>query len=491
VPSLFVLGFLAIFVIGGLTGVMVAMVPFDWQVHDTYFIVAHLHYVLIGGTVFPLIAGMYYWLPKITGRMLDERLGLWSAGVMFVGFNLAFFPMHMAGLLGMPRRVYTYPEGMGLETYNLLSSIGAFTFAAGVLLNVFNFVRSLRAGRPAGDNPWDADSLEWSVTSPPPNAQFARLPVVRDRHPLWDQEWRQESVAPEDTLARDPEAREDVERMDHWPTRWRGALVVSVTEGRPLAVVHMPASSLAPFTMSVGFLTLFAALIVDHKTIMAIGAIIITVALVMWFWPQATETAAMEEIGAGAQALPLAQAGPGSSGFWGTGVLVLILATALTTVVASYFYLGGNVAPQPIGSPAERIGGPALATGLLVAGLLPLVAAIRAIGRGRWGFTRAGVTAAFGLAAAHLWLLLDSWLTSGLSPASSGRHSGFIGVAGFHAVVSAILLVMLAVALIWCWSRPADGRGHAVAWNASLVYGFAAISAVIAFATLYLVPRFG
>jgi cytochrome c oxidase subunit I+III len=431
-------------------------------------------------------------VPKITGRMLDERVGLWSAGIMFVGFNLAFFPMHISGLLGMPRRVYTYPVELGLGTYNLLSSIGAFLFAGGVLLSVFNFLRSLRSGRPAGDNPWDADSLEWSVPSPPPNAQFPRIPVVRDRHPLWDEQWHQERMRPEETPARDPEAREDVAQMDHWPSGWRGALVVSVTEGRPLAVVHMPAKSIAPFAMSVGFLVLFAGLIVDYLPAMGAGAGIIALALVAWFWPQATETAAMEELGGrGPHELPLAQAGPMASGFWGTGVFVLILATALTTVVASYFYLGGNVAPRLAGSPAAPIERPALAAGLLALGLIPLVAAIRGTGRGRRGLTRIGVTLALGLAAAHLWLLLDTWLHSGLTPATDGRHSGFVAVAGFHGVVSVVLLVMLALAALWAWSRPADGRGHAVAWNAGLVYCFVVASAAVVFGTLYLVPRLG
>jgi len=490
-PLLFGVSGLVIFVLGGITGVMVASPPFDLQAHDSYFVVAHLHYVLIGGTVFPLFAGLYYWLPKITGRMLDEQLGLWSAVAMFGGFNLAFFPMHLSGLLGMPRRVYTYPAEMGLDTYNLLSSIGAFILAGGVLLSLFNFFRSLRSGRPAGDNPWDADTLEWSASSPPPNAQYPRLPVVRDRHPLWDKHWRPERLRPEETPARDREAQEDVEQMAHWPTRWRGALVVSVTEGRPLAVVHMPRRSFAPFIMSVGFLVLFAALIVDHTTVMAVGAGIIAVALVMWFWPQDTETAAMEEMSAGPHELPLAQAGPGSNGFWGTCVFLLIMATALTTIVAGYFYLGGNVVTHLGGSPAEPIARPAVALGLLLAGGIPVWLAVRAIGGRRFGLLRLGVTATLLLGAAHLWLLIGTWARSGLAPSTDGQHSAFVGVAGFHGVLSLILLVMTAVAAIWAWARPADGRGHAAAWNAALVYGFAVVSGVIVFTVLYLVPRFG
>jgi cytochrome c oxidase subunit I+III len=491
-PLLFGISGLVIFVLGGITGVMVASPPFDLQAHDSYFVVAHLHYVLIGGTIFPLFAGLYYWLPKMTGRMMDERIGLWSAVVMFVGFNLAFFPMHISGLVGMPRRVYTYPADAGLETYNLLSSIGAFLFAAGVLLSLYNFFRSLRAGRPAGDNPWEADSLEWSTTSPPPNAQFALIPVVRDRHPLWDEQWHQERMRPEETPARTPEARADVAQMEHWPSGWRGALVVSVTEGRPLAVVHMPRRSFAPFVMSVGFLVLFAGLIVDRTAAVAAGAGLIALGLLMWFWPQDTESAAMEEmLGPEPKELPLAQAGPAGNGFWGTCVFLLIMATALITFVASYFYLGGNVAPQLRGSPAEPIARPAVALGLLVLGVIPAVAAVRAIGRRRFTTLRLGVTAALLLGAAHLWLLLATWFDSGLSPGTDGQHSAFVGVALFHGVLSVIALVMLVMAALWVWPRPADTRGHAVAWNAALVYGFTVASNAIVFGVLYLVPRFG
>ena len=184
VPSLFVLGFLAIFVIGGLTGVMVAMVPFDWQAHDSYFIVAHLHYVLFGGMVFPVFAAIYYWVPAVSARPLSERLGRWSFALLFVGFNLTFFPMHFAGLMGMPRRVYTYPENMGWEWLNLLSTVGAFAVAAGVLVCLvdlacnFRFALSGNAG-----NVWRAGTLEWL-----PNDVYGTrsIPIVASREPLWD-----------------------------------------------------------------------------------------------------------------------------------------------------------------------------------------------------------------------------------------------------------------------------------------------------------------
>src|SRR5690606_9577960 len=160
-PFLFIIGFLVTFVLGGITGIMVSSVPFDWQVHDSYFVVAHFHYVLIGGVTFPVFAGIYYWTPKFTGRLIDERLGKLHFWLFFIGFNLAFFPMHISGFLGMARRVYTYPEELGVETLNLLSTVGAFIMAAGVAVFIVNFLYSRRNGQPAGNNPWNADTLEW------------------------------------------------------------------------------------------------------------------------------------------------------------------------------------------------------------------------------------------------------------------------------------------------------------------------------------------
>src|SRR6185436_16174554 len=176
-PLLFALGFVVIFVAGGLTGVMLASVPLDLQLHDTYFVVAHFHYVLIGGAVFPLLGAVLYWLPKVCGRMPSERLGRWSFAVLFVGFNLTFFPMHLLGLGGMPRRVYTYLPTSGWTSGNLTASIGAGVLTLGLLLFVTNVTWALTRGAPAGDNPWGADTLEWATSSPPPAYNFAYLPT--------------------------------------------------------------------------------------------------------------------------------------------------------------------------------------------------------------------------------------------------------------------------------------------------------------------------
>src|SRR5688572_29864328 len=171
-PFLFAAGFLVLMLIGGITGVMVAAVPLDWQVHDSYFVVAHLHYVLIGGVVFPIFGGFYYWLPKFTGKLLNERLGRWNFWLMFVGINVAFFPMHIVGLLGMPRRVYTYPAGLGWDIYNLISTVGTGILVTGVGLFASNVIYSWWKGKPAGDNPWGGDTLEWGTPSPPLNYGF-------------------------------------------------------------------------------------------------------------------------------------------------------------------------------------------------------------------------------------------------------------------------------------------------------------------------------
>src|SRR5437764_9288637 len=185
-PVLYVIGFFINFTIGGMTGVMIASVPLDWQLHDTYFIAAHFHYVLIGGAVFPLFGAFYFWFPKWTGRMYNEALGKLSFWLMLIGFNLTFFPMHILGLEGMPRRVYTYGAGMHWASMSGLASLGALFIVLSVLTTIINFAVSRRGGVAAGMNPWNADSLEWSIASPPPVYNFLHIPVVSGPNAVWD-----------------------------------------------------------------------------------------------------------------------------------------------------------------------------------------------------------------------------------------------------------------------------------------------------------------
>ncbi|PMS15308.1 cytochrome c oxidase subunit I [Trinickia dabaoshanensis] len=278
VPFFFFAGFVLLFVIGGVSGVMTAAVPLDWQLTDTYFIVAHLHYVLIGINVFPVVGGVYYWFPKFTGKMMSERLGRVAFWLMFVGFNVGFFPMHILGLLGMPRRIYTYAPDMGWSTANLITSIGSFIFAFGILVFLIDVAYSLKRGPAAGNNPWDAGSLEWSIPSPPPPYNFAVLPIVGSRHPLWETRMEDEADKPE-------EARSHLDD-GYLLGQGKEALGTTAVSGKPYVILKMPGDSYAPFVLGLAAALFFGALLLQWWVFGGIVLAVCVAAIIGWMWPR-------------------------------------------------------------------------------------------------------------------------------------------------------------------------------------------------------------
>jgi cytochrome c oxidase subunit 1 len=265
----FVFGFIAIFVLGGLTGVILASVPLDLQVHDTFFVVAHFHYVLIGGALFPLFGAFHHWFPKMTGRMIDETAGKLTFWLLFIGFNLTFFPMHILGLKGMTRRIYTYPPDLGWEPANYLATIGAFIIAAGGLLFIANVLISRKRGAVAGNDPWDADTLEWAAASPPANYNFEYLPVATSRSPLW--------VPPEEQVV-----------VTGIRNDRREALVTTLMDAEPHHRLVLPRPSIWPFLTAIAVSIGFAGSVFNPWYI-TWGSILTGLALIGWFWPRGPE----------------------------------------------------------------------------------------------------------------------------------------------------------------------------------------------------------
>jgi cytochrome c oxidase subunit 1/cytochrome c oxidase subunit I+III len=272
VPMLWAMGFVVAFVMGGVTGVMFALVAFDQQTTDSYFVVAHFHYVLFGGAVLPMLGGLYYWWPKITGRMTSHRGGVWSFWLTFAGLNLTFFPMHVAGLLGMPRRVYTYPSGFGWDPWMMLSTIGSYLLGIGLMLTLGVLVQSWMNGPPAPADPWGGETLEWATDSPPEPYNFEVLPTVHNLHPLWD-----------------ARSRASFDQGAHSEDRVLAAghevLQTSELDAEPERRLAMPEDTPVPLVTAMALFATFVLLLLGWYVPCVVAGAVSAIAIAWWLWP--------------------------------------------------------------------------------------------------------------------------------------------------------------------------------------------------------------
>ena len=356
-PLLFIVGFILFFVTGGLSGVMFIAIPFTQQVTDTYFVVAHFHYIIFGAAVFPIFGGMYYWFPKVTGRLYFERAGQISFWLIFAGTNLLFFPMHIVGLLGMPRRVYTYPGGLGWTVYNLLETIGGFVTLAGILVCFGNLAYSYFRGPRAGPDPWHGPTLEWSIPSPPPEFNFAVVPTVSSAYPNWD----------EGDRAVDRRRLEaDQGMLDHGHEQMESTSV----DAHPSRITQMPHSSPWPIVLALCLSGLFALLVAEKYSVAAVFAVLGGLALVAWHWRELP-----------AREVPL-RGQPAA--LLGMGTFIAAEAALFAMMVGTYFYLRfKNLHWPPPGIPEPKVLVPLVLLGVLLASVVPMRSSYRAARLGR------------------------------------------------------------------------------------------------------------
>jgi cytochrome c oxidase subunit I+III len=480
-PMLFVLGFLVIFVLGGITGVMVAAVPFDQQVHDTYFIVGHLHYVLIGGVAFPIFAGIHYWFGKFTGKMMNERLAKVTFWLLFVGVNVAFFPMHISGLLGMPRRVYTYQEGLGWDLWNLLSTIGVFIIIPGLAVFIYNLWYSYRNGEDAGPNPWGADSLEWATGSPPVEHGWTTAPIITSRHPLWDQVALHEG---------EPRTERLVHHMAQWPLNWRAALIVGTSNAEPVEIFRVANPSIWPLWAALGTVGIFAAELTGIRWAAAASVLMIIGAVIAWNRPVSAPMTEAEEIHfEETHGVPVRAGGSVVIAGWATALAALFVGIAFTSFLLGYFYLRLD-APSwpPTGIVRPGLGNAVLTSGLILVGLAAMRWSVRKIEAEHDGGLRLGLAAALvsGLAAV---VLMWSHLTSlGMAPQDDAYSSIVLSLSGFITAVTLGTLIAVAMAVFWSFRGHYSSRRHSHVTNVARFYAVTAVVWLIGAATIALGP---
>jgi cytochrome c oxidase subunit I+III len=407
-PMLYVLGSIAIFVLGGLTGVMVALAPFDYQAHDTFFVVGHLHYVLIGGTLFPILAGLYYYFPVIRGKLLSERLGRLAFWILFVGFNVAFLPMHVTGLRGMPRRVFTYPEGMGFDTLNLVSTIGAFILAAGFLVILWDVVRPRGKAPYAPRNPWNAGTLEWVQEMPGKAWGIRSIPEIDSRYPIWDQP----------NLVRDVD-----EGRFYLPDAEEGSretIVTSVIDAQPQQCQRLPGSSFVPLAaaLATGGFFIFGTF---HLWWPATASLLVAVGIIVyWLWTATALHPEKEEkdVGLGLS-LPIYVSGSRSIGWWAMFMMMLADVTAFLALVFGYFFfwtIHEDFPPET--SPGPGVLWPVTGGALVLGAWLLTLVARRSNTRDHASGFHAALAGAVCLAAAGGAALLAGPRVTGLDPTS-------------------------------------------------------------------------
>lgn len=465
----FIFAGLATFIIGGLTGVMVAVAPFDFQAHDTFFIVGHLHYVLIGGTIFPIMAGFYYFFPLVKGKQLSERIGRIVFWLVLIGFNITFFPMHITGLLGMPRRVFTYPADMGFDTLNLISSLGSMILAAGFVLFLYDVVRP-RTKQPLSErNPWQAGTLEWLAQMPDQPWGVRTIPIIESRYPLWEQ----------------PNFVRDVdEGRFYLPDAVEGkreTLVTTVIDAEPLQCLRVGGPT---------FLTFFAALFTGgffifatyHWWLAAIVSGLIAIGVMLtWVWTGTAEIPEKErkDVGLGLS-LPLYISGPNAVGWWAMFITMTADITAFVSLVFGYFFywtIHEDFPPQPLQGPGVFWPVTGMVLLLIAYGLTLLSRYWNCSGQVSAFYLSLTLAAVVSLAGAWA-LLAGPWLT-GLDP-TTHVYPAIVWVLTGWTVLHVILGVIMQ---LYCLARRAAGKmtnqWDADIVNVSLYWHFLALTVVM------------
>ena len=477
VPLLYILGFLFVFVLGGLTGVMVALVPYDWQVHDTHFVVAHLHYVLFGGMVFPLFAAFYYWLPLFSGRLPSERLSRLAFWMIFAGFNITFLPMHVTGLVGMPRRAFTYLPHLGWEGLNLVSTVGGFLSAIGVGMFMLDFLLHFVHGRRAPRNPWQAGTLEWMLTAPVPPYNFTAIPRVHGREPLWDEP----DPAPHDAGSHG--------WLDDANVQRRETLMTGTLDARPEAVIVLPGNTWVPFVCAVFAGLFFAGFVAKIYWLSALGAALTLGALLFWAWHGSADREALMARAGMNTLLPLHAGLHRSPGWWGTLIALLADGALFSSLIFAWFFLW-TAAPQwpPPDYRAVDPLLPTLAFAALLCGSVALEWGERARRRGAWRGQQ--VACLLAAAAGAGWVLLQA-VALGNSSLDAGAHAygalvyTISGVQLVH-VAAGTLMALFLLARVRagrvCAQRPSEPAVVRLFWHYTMLQG------ALGYASIHLFP---